>query len=79
MAEALKPYYRYICKRPAFHDEYLQAFNEPNVTLVDCAGGIEQFTERGPVVDGSEYEVDCLVYSTGFEAELTPLQRRVGP
>ena len=78
VAETLKPYYRYICKRPAFHDEYLQAFNEANVTLVDCAGGIERITERGPVVDGTEYPVDCLVYGTGFEAELTPLQRRVG-
>ena len=29
MAEILKPYYRYICKRPCFHDEYLPAFNSP--------------------------------------------------
>ncbi|MGI9578010.1 MAG: flavin-containing monooxygenase [Microthrixaceae bacterium] len=78
VAEALKPYYRYICKRPAFHDGFLGTFNEPNVDLVDCAGGIERFTESGPVVDGTEYPVDLVVYSTGFEAELTPLQRRVG-
>ncbi len=78
VAEVLKPYYRYLCKRPCFHDEYLQAFNNPNVTLVDCPGGIEQLTERGPVVDGERYEVDCLVYGTGFEPELTPLQRRAG-
>lgn len=77
-AEVLKPYYRYLCKRPCFHDEYLQAFNSPNVTLVDCPGGIEQVTEAGPVVDGHQYEVDCLVYGTGFEAELTPLYRRAG-
>ena len=77
-AEILKPYYRYLCKRPCFHDEYLQAFNHPNVTLVDCPAGIERVTERGPVVDGQQYEVDCLVYGTGFEAELTPLSRRAG-
>jgi cation diffusion facilitator CzcD-associated flavoprotein CzcO len=77
-AEILKPYYRYICKRPCFHDEYLQAFNHPNVTLVDCPGGIERITKQGPVVDGTQYEVDCIVYGTGFEPELTPLYRRAG-
>ncbi len=77
-AEVLKPWYRYLCKRPCFHDEYLLAFNEPNVTLVDCPAGIERVTEKGLVVDGREYEVDCIVYSTGFEAELTPLHRRAG-
>jgi cation diffusion facilitator CzcD-associated flavoprotein CzcO len=77
-AEVLKPYYRYLCKRPCFHDEYLDAFNRPNVTLVDCPGGFERVTEQGPVVDGTQYELDCLVYATGFEAERTPLQRRAG-
>ena len=77
-AETLKPWYRYLCKRPCFHDEYLGAFNRPNVTLVDCPAGIDRVTEPGPVVDGHQHEVDCLVYGTGFEAELTPLARRVG-
>ena len=77
-AEILKPYYRYLCKRPCFHDEYLDAFNRPNVTLVDCPAGIERITERGPVVDGKQYDVDCIVYGTGFEAEVTPLHRRAG-
>ena len=77
-AEVLKPYYRYLCKRPCFHDEYLLAFNEPNVALVDCPAGIERVTEKGLVVEGREYEVDAIVYSTGFEAELTPLYRRAG-
>ncbi|WP_063975828.1 flavin-containing monooxygenase, partial [Mycobacterium avium] len=78
VAAALKPYYRYLCKRPCFHDEYFGAFNRANVTLVDCPAGIERITERGPVVDEHQYEVDCIVYGTGFEAEITPLQRRVG-
>ncbi len=77
-AEILKPYYRYLCKRPCFHDEYLLAFNNPNVTLIDCPAGIERITAQGPVVDGRQYEVDCLIYGTGFEPELTPLARRAG-
>ncbi len=77
-AEMLKPYYRYLCKRPCFHDEYLLAFNNPKVTLVDCPGGIERITEKGPVVGGRPYEVDCIIYGTGFEPELTPLSRKVG-
>jgi cation diffusion facilitator CzcD-associated flavoprotein CzcO len=78
MAGILKPYYRYICKRPCFHDEYLAAFNSPNVTLIDCPAGIDKITAQGPVVGGKQYEVDCLIYGTGFEAERTPLARRVG-
>jgi cation diffusion facilitator CzcD-associated flavoprotein CzcO len=77
-AEILKPYYRYLCKRPCFHDEYLPAINNPNVTLVDCPGGFERSTAQGPVVDGQQYELDCIIYGTGFEAELTPLFRRAG-
>jgi cation diffusion facilitator CzcD-associated flavoprotein CzcO len=77
-AESLKPYYRYLCKRPCFHDEYLLAFNRPNVTLVDCPSGVERITAAGPVVGGRQYEVDLIVYCTGFEPELTPLYRRAG-
>jgi cation diffusion facilitator CzcD-associated flavoprotein CzcO len=77
-AEILKPYYRYLCKRPCFHDEYLPALNRANVSVVDCPGGITEVNERGPVVDGRQYEVDCIIYGTGFEPEATPLFRRVG-
>ena len=77
-AEILKPYYRYLCKRPCFHDEYLSAFNHRNVTAVDCPAGVERVTENGLVVGGKEYKVDCIIYATGFEPELTPLFRRVG-
>jgi cyclohexanone monooxygenase len=78
IAEALKPYYRQFCKRPCFHDEYLDAFNRPNVTLVDTHGrGVERITERGIVADGVEYEVDCLIYATGFEVG-TDYTRRSG-
>ncbi|MFC7345002.1 flavin-containing monooxygenase [Saccharopolyspora griseoalba] len=68
-ADLLKPWYRYGCKRPTFSDEYLQAFNRPNVALVDTAdhGGVERFTERSLVVGDAEYEVDCVIFATGFE------------
>lgn len=77
-AAVLKPYYRYLCKRPCFHDEYLSAYNHTNVTLIECPAGIERLNEQGLVVDGQQYDVDCLIYGTGFEAELTPLYRRAG-
>jgi cyclohexanone monooxygenase len=67
-AEALKPYYNYLCKRPCFSDEYLQSFNRDNVTLVDTAGrGVERITPSGAVAGGKEYPLDCLIYATGFE------------
>jgi cation diffusion facilitator CzcD-associated flavoprotein CzcO len=75
-AEALKPYYRQFCKRPTFNDYFLPTFNRPNVTLVDTDGkGVERVTERGVVVDGVEYEVDCLVFATGFEVGTAYTQR----
>ena len=77
-AEALKPYYNQFCKRPCFHDEYLATFNRPNVKLVDTQGrGVQQITEKGVVVDGVEYELDCLIFATGFEVG-TSYARRAG-
>ncbi len=77
-AEALKPYYRQFCKRPCFHDAYLQTFNRPNVTLVDTQGkGVERITATGVVVAGREYALDCLIFATGFEVG-TDYARRAG-
>ena len=67
-AAALKPYYPYGCKRPTFHDEYLPTFNLPHVTLVDTAPlGVQQITPKGVLHDGVEYELDVLIYATGFQ------------
>jgi cation diffusion facilitator CzcD-associated flavoprotein CzcO len=75
-AEELKPYYRQFCKRPCFHNEYLPTFNRENVTLVDTKGkGVECITEKGVVVDGKEYELDCLIYASGFEVGTSYTQR----
>ncbi|KAJ4990944.1 flavin-binding monooxygenase-like family protein [Stagonosporopsis vannaccii] len=67
-AESLKPYFNQFCKRPCFHDDYLPTFNRPNVQLVDTQGkGVDRITEKGIVANGIEYELDCIVYATGFE------------
>ena len=77
-AQALKAWYRQLCKRPCFHDAYLQAFNNPNVHLVHTDGkGVERITENGVVVAGVEYPLDCLIYASGFEVGTTH-ERRAG-
>lgn len=76
-AEALKPYYRFLCKRPCSNDEYLSTFNRPNVTLVDVSEtkGVERITETGLIANGREYEVDCIIFASGFEIT-TEIRRR---
>jgi cation diffusion facilitator CzcD-associated flavoprotein CzcO len=77
-AEALKPWYRQLCKRPCFHDDYLHAYNSPSVHLVDTDGrGVERIDETGVWVNGVHYELDCLIYASGFEVG-TELARRSG-
>ncbi|MBP2368881.1 flavin-containing monooxygenase [Pseudonocardia parietis] len=75
-AAALQPWYRQMCKRPAFSDRYLQAFNRDNVRLVDTAGqGVERMTGGGLVVDGVEHPVDVVIFATGFEIGSDPAVR----
>jgi cation diffusion facilitator CzcD-associated flavoprotein CzcO len=77
-AAKLKAWYRQLCKRPCFHDEYLQAFNLPSTQLVDTDGkGVERITAKGVFAAGVEYEVDCIVYASGFEVG-TAHTRRMG-
>ena len=77
-AEALKPWYRQLCKRPCFHDEYLQTFNRPNVHLVDTDGrGVERVDAEGAWVNGKHFPLDVLVLASGFEVG-TDLSRRSG-
>ncbi|MDR3506435.1 MAG: NAD(P)/FAD-dependent oxidoreductase, partial [Caulobacteraceae bacterium] len=77
-AAALKPWYRRFCKRPVFHDGYLETFNRPNVTLVDTDGqGVDEITPDGFIVAGQHYPVDCIIFASGFEVG-TDYVRRAG-
>ena len=77
-AEALKPWYMLMCKRPCFDNDYLPTFNRPNVHLVDTQGkGITEITEAGPIFDGRAYELDVLIYATGFEVQKTGIYNRI--
>ena len=71
-ADGLKPWFGYMCKRPCFNDEYLQTFNRPNVTLAASPTGIDGITSTGIVVAGTHYEVDCIIFATGFETGSGP-------
>jgi cyclohexanone monooxygenase len=77
--EALKPYYRYLCKRPASNDDYYPTFNLPHVKLIDVAEtrGVERLTEKGFIHKGVEYEIDCLILASGYEVT-NDLDRRWG-
>jgi cyclohexanone monooxygenase len=77
-AEALKPWYMFMCKRPCFDNDYLPTFNRPNVHLIDTKGkGISEITERGPVFEGKQYELDLLIYATGFEVQKTGIYNQI--
>ncbi len=77
-AAALKPWYRQLCKRPCFHDEYLQAFNRDNVHLVDTGGkGVTRIDTTGCWVGGTHFAIDLLVIASGFEVG-TDIVRRCG-
>ncbi len=77
-ADALKPWYRQLCKRPCFHDEYLPAFNEPGVHLIDTDGrGVTAIDATGVWVDETHHDLDCLIFASGFEVG-TDQARRSG-
>ena len=79
VAGKLKAFYNQFCKRPTFNDDYLETFNRPNVELLDVSEnkGLDRITERGIVANGIEYEVDCIVYASGFEIT-SSYERRLG-
>ncbi|HEX4906421.1 MAG TPA: NAD(P)/FAD-dependent oxidoreductase [Acidimicrobiales bacterium] len=77
-ADALKPWYMFMCKRPCFHNEYLPSFNRPNVHLVDTHGkGITEIGPKGPIFEGTTYELDLLIYATGFEVQKTGIWNQI--
>ncbi len=77
-ADALKPWYMFMCKRPCFHNDYLPTFNLPNVHLIDTHGkGITEINESGPVFEGKTYKLDVLIYATGFEVQKTGIYNEI--
>jgi cyclohexanone monooxygenase len=78
-AEALKPYYRFLCKRPLSSDEFYPTFNRSNTELIDVSEtkGVERMAENGFVANGKEYAVDCMIFASGFEVT-SDLNRRWG-
>jgi len=77
-ADALKPWYMFMCKRPCFDNDYLPTYNRPNVHLVDTKGkGITEITEPGLVFEGKQYELDVLIYATGFEVQKTGIYNEI--
>jgi cation diffusion facilitator CzcD-associated flavoprotein CzcO len=77
-AESLKPWYMFMCKRPCFDDEYLPAYNRPNVHLVDTHGkGITEIAPQGPVFERTPYPLDVLIYATGFEVQKTGIYNAI--
>lgn len=78
VAEALKPWYMFMCKRPCFHNDYLPTFNRPTVHLVDTRGkGITQIGAAGPIFEGQEFKLDLLIYATGFEVFKTGVYNQI--
>jgi cyclohexanone monooxygenase len=76
VAELLMPDHIYACKRPCLDTNYFETYNRPNVTLVDIRNeGIERITEKGILAKGREYELDCIVFATGFDAMTGSLNR----
>ena len=67
-ARKLTPSYDMGCKRITPSDDYLQAFNREEVSLVTA--GIREITETGiRTADGILHEVDTILYATGFDLE----------
>ncbi|MFN4089717.1 MAG: flavin-containing monooxygenase [Alphaproteobacteria bacterium] len=63
-------------KRICVDSHYFETFNRPNVALVDLSDSpIEAITPKGVRVAGVEYEVDDIVFATGFDAMTGTLQK----
>jgi cation diffusion facilitator CzcD-associated flavoprotein CzcO len=77
VAEKLIPKGHYYgTKRQPLDTNYYETFNKDNVLLVDAQsdGPIEEITERGIRAGGKEYELDIIVFATGFDAMTGPLK-----
>jgi cation diffusion facilitator CzcD-associated flavoprotein CzcO len=67
----------FATKRPPIDTGYFETFNRDNVSLVDVrANPIECITASGiQTRDGTEHQLDIIVFATGFDAMTGPLLR----
>jgi cation diffusion facilitator CzcD-associated flavoprotein CzcO len=75
-AAALVPQYPFACKRPIIDQGYYETFNRDNVTLVDLRDGpIRDVTSTGIRTEQGCYQLDVIIYATGFDAMTGALSR----
>ena len=76
-AELLCPYdHPYTSKRPPIDTDYYVTFNRDNVSLVDVRKSpIREITPAGLRTADTHYDLDVLVYATGFDAMTGSLLR----
>lgn len=68
--------YPYGAKRPSVDSRYYESFNRDNVTLVDIRNApIERITHAGIRTTDAEYELDVIVFATGYDAMTGALSR----
>jgi cation diffusion facilitator CzcD-associated flavoprotein CzcO len=76
LREKLTPRYRMGCKRVLISDRYYPALQQPNVELV--TESIAEITPRGiRTTDGTEHELDAIVFGTGFHVTDMPIAQRI--
>jgi cation diffusion facilitator CzcD-associated flavoprotein CzcO len=75
-AAALVPDHPFACKRPIIDQGYYETFNRDNVTLVDLrTAPIRDVTPTGIRTEHGSYELDVIIYATGFDAMTGALSR----
>ncbi|KAF2495023.1 cyclohexanone monooxygenase [Lophium mytilinum] len=68
-AELLSPKYPFLSKRPPCGHFYYEAYNRPNVKLVDISHDEIDMYENGIQTNsGAKYEFDIIIFALGFDA-----------
>jgi len=69
VAEKLCPPHTLACKRAVIDSGYFETFNLPNVKLVDLKSApIEKITPSGIKTSNADYDLDYIIFATGFDA-----------
>lgn len=75
-AKKLTPDYHIATKRIIIDTDYYETYNRDNVTLIDVKKQpIVEITENGIKTSDSEYELDIIIFATGYDAMTGPLFR----